>query len=149
MINEAIAAEPGAFPILVIEDHRDTAETLARLLELIGYHVQVAQDGHQAIELARRYRPHYVLLDLALPGLDGYRVASQLRQECAQPLVIIAITGYGKEDDRQRSRESGIDHHLLKPADFATLLSLLSSPQPSGAKPLFEPQAVKQQPYYA
>jgi CheY-like chemotaxis protein len=83
----------------------------------------------QAIEIARCQRPRYVLLDLGLPGLDGYQVACKLRQERAEPLVIIAISGYGQELDRQRCREAGIDHHLIKPPDITALLSLLSRSQ--------------------
>ncbi len=127
MIPAAIGDPSLAFRILVIGDDRDTAETTARFLETFGHDVRIALDGHEAIEIARRQRPGHLLLDLALPGLDGYQVAARLRQELAVPLVIIVVTGYGREEDRQLSRQSGIDHHLLKPIDLTALLSLLSS----------------------
>jgi CheY-like chemotaxis protein len=127
MSRAAIADPSPVLRILVIDDDRDTAETTALLLRAFGHDVLIALDGYQAIEIARRHRPEYVLLDLALPGLDGYQVAARLRRELAGPLVIIAITGYGREEDRQLSRQAGIDHHLLKPTDLTALLSLLPS----------------------
>jgi CheY-like chemotaxis protein len=87
--------------ILVVDDYTDTAETAAHWLKLVGHHVQIAHDGYHAIEVARHQQPNYVLLDLGLPRLDGYQVASRLRQELAGPLVIIAITGYGQPEDRR------------------------------------------------
>ena len=113
--------------ILVVDDNRDAAETLAQLLKLLGHDVQIALDGFQAIEIARRQRPNYVLLDLGLPGLDGYQVASTLRHELAGPLVIIAITGYGREEDRRRAEAAGFDHYFLKPIEHNALMSLLSA----------------------
>jgi CheY-like chemotaxis protein len=127
MILEAIAEPSLAFRILVIDDDRDTAETMARFLKAFGHDVQTAFDGYEAIEIARRQRPEYVLLDLALPGLDGYQIAARLRQELAGPFVIIAVTGYGREEDRQLSRQADIDYHLLKPIDLTALLSLLAA----------------------
>jgi phosphotransferase system HPr (HPr) family protein len=115
--------------ILVVDDDKDTAETLACLLKHSGHDARVALNGYQAIEVARHERPDFVLLDLGLPGLDGYQVAMRLRQERADALVIIAISGYGRESDRLRSREAGIDHHMNKPPDFPALLSLLSPSQ--------------------
>jgi phosphotransferase system HPr (HPr) family protein len=113
--------------ILVVDDFRDTADTAAMWLKQIGHNVQIARDGHQAIELARRQRPHFVLLDIGLPGLDGYAVASTLRQELARPLIIIAITGYGGEDDRRKALAAGCDHYFLKPADPDALIMLFSA----------------------
>jgi len=101
--------------ILVVDDDRDTAESMACLLRLFGHDAQIALNGYQAIEIARRLRPHYVLLDLGLPGLDGFQIASRLRQEQAGPLVLIAITGYGREDDRRQA---------LAPASTTTSSSL-------------------------
>lgn len=112
--------------ILVVDDDKDTAETLATLLKLSGHDARIALNGYQAIEFAHHERPDFVLLDLGLPGLDGYQVAMRLRQERTDALVIIAVSGYGQEADRRRSREAGIDYHLMKPADFPALLSLLS-----------------------
>jgi CheY-like chemotaxis protein len=131
MSHTAIADPSPVFRILVIDDDRDTAETTARFLETFGHDVRIALNGYQAIEIACSLQPGHVLLDLALPGLDGYQVAARLRQELAGPLVIIAVTGYGREEDRQLSRQAGIDHHLLKPIDLSALLSLLSSSRAS------------------
>jgi CheY-like chemotaxis protein len=118
--------------ILVVEDDADTARSMALLLEHFGHEVEVARDGPQAIAAARRRRPDFVLLDLGLPLMDGHEVARRLRQEagCRQS-ILIAVTGYGQEEDRQRSRMAGIDHHLLKPADPGVLLPLLSRPPAS------------------
>jgi CheY-like chemotaxis protein len=113
--------------VLVVEDNADSAESMARLLELFGHEVQVARDGPQALEAARGWRPEFVLLDLGMPGMDGYEVATRLREEAAcRESVLIAVTGYGQPEDRRRSRAVGIDHHLLKPVDPDGLLSLLS-----------------------
>ena len=103
---------------------------LVRLLELLGHDVQSAYDGPTAIETARVHRPEFVLLDLGLPGMDGYQVATRLRQEQgSQDAVIIAVTGYGQEDDRCRSREAGFNHHLVKPIDHNVLNTLIGQSQ--------------------
>ena len=100
---------------------------MARLLKLLGHEVAVAHDGPEAIEVAREHRPDFVLLDIGLPGMDGYEVAARLRQEeCCKDAVIIAVSGYGQDEDRRRSKEAGFDHHLIKPLDHDALLSLLS-----------------------
>jgi CheY-like chemotaxis protein len=113
--------------ILVVEDNADSAETLARLLELSGHEVRVARDGPEAIAAALSWRPAFVLLDLGLPAMDGCEVAIRLRREAAcRECVLIAVTGYGQPEDRRRSRAAGIDHHLLKPVDPEVLLALLA-----------------------
>jgi CheY-like chemotaxis protein/two-component sensor histidine kinase len=113
--------------MLVVDDNVDTARGLAKLLRLLGHDVQVAFDGPGAIELARAYRPEIVLLDIGLPGMDGYQVVKQLRQEgCCRDSLIIAASGYGQVEDRRRSQEAGFDHHLVKPVDYDALMSLLS-----------------------
>jgi phosphotransferase system HPr (HPr) family protein len=112
--------------ILVVDDHTDTAETAAKWLELVGHDVRIAYDGYHALDLARRQQPNYVLLDLGLPRLDGYQVASRLRRELEGPLVIIAITGYGLAEDRRRALEAGCDYVFLKPVDPDALMPLLS-----------------------
>jgi two-component system OmpR family response regulator len=119
--------------VLVVEDHADTVESMAKLLELFGHEVQIARDGPQAIAAARRWRPEFILLDLGLPGMDGYEVARRLRQEGpCQETVVIAVTGYGQPEDRERSRAAGIDHHLLKPVDPDVWRSLLSRSEAAG-----------------
>ncbi|WP_165250277.1 hybrid sensor histidine kinase/response regulator [Paludisphaera soli] len=122
------AGEAKSSRILVVDDNVDTARGMARLLKLLGHEVAVAHDGPEGIEAARRHWPDFVLLDIGLPGMDGYEVASRLRrEECGRHAVIVAVSGYGQDEDRRRSKEAGMDHHLLKPLDYDALLSLLSA----------------------
>jgi CheY-like chemotaxis protein len=114
--------------ILVVDDNVDTARGMARLLKLIGHDVAVAHDGPKAIEVAREYNPEFILLDIGLPGMSGYEVAAKLRrEECCLDAVIVAVSGYGQDEDRRRSKASGFDHHLTKPLDHEALMSLLSA----------------------
>jgi CheY-like chemotaxis protein len=114
--------------ILIIDDNRDLATSLARLLRLIGYEVEAVFDGHQGIELARTYHPRVVLLDIGLPNFDGYQVARGLRQAGMHDTLIIAVSGYGLEDDQRRAREAGMDFHVTKPVDVKTISSLIGKP---------------------
>lgn len=119
--------------ILIVEDDKDTSESMARLLKIFGYEVEVAREGPEAIARAVCQRPDFILLDIGLPGVDGYQVARSLKQEVACPeTVIIAVTGYGQPEDRHRSREAGIDYHLVKPVDHRDLIALLV---PSAGRP--------------
>jgi two-component system, chemotaxis family, CheB/CheR fusion protein len=114
--------------VLVVEDNVDTAETMARLLQLEGHEVQLANDGPAALTAATAFQPHAVVLDLGLPGMDGYEVARRLRNRDAEPRpVLVAVSGYGGDEARQRSRQAGFDHHLVKPADIGTLRTLLAT----------------------
>jgi CheY-like chemotaxis protein len=114
--------------ILVVDDNADTALGMVRLLKLLGNEVLAVHSGPAAIESARTFRPEFVLLDIGLPGMDGYQVASALREgEAHKDTVIIAVSGYGQEEDRRRSQAAGFDHHLVKPVDFDSLLSLIGS----------------------
>ena len=117
---------PPGSRILVVDDNLDTAGALAGLLELSGFEVRSAHDGREALAVARDHRPGAILLDVGLPGMDGYQVAERLRREDSlRDATIIAITGYGEEQAFRRSREAGFDHHLVKPVNYDTLLSLL------------------------
>jgi two-component system CheB/CheR fusion protein len=113
---------------LVIEDNLDAAESMGLLLELSGHKVELAHDGRQGLEAARRFRPEVVLCDIGLPGgMDGYEVARQMRQDPAlSGARLIALTGYGQEEDQRRALEAGFDVHLTKPADPVTLERLLT-----------------------
>jgi PAS domain S-box-containing protein len=123
---------PPGSKILVVDDNVDTAGTLANLLELSGFEVRAAHDGPEAIDAARAHRPNAILLDIGLPGMDGYQVAEQLRADDGlRAATIIAITGYGEEQAFRRSRESGFDHHLVKPVNYETLLNLLVRDEPT------------------
>jgi CheY-like chemotaxis protein/nitrogen-specific signal transduction histidine kinase len=112
--------------ILVVEDHRDSAESLRMLLELLGHKVVLAFSGPDGVRAAGEWRPDVVLCDIGLPGLDGYGVARELRRGPATARVrLIAVTGYGSEEDRRRARLAGFDHHLTKPVAPDALLPLL------------------------
>ncbi len=113
--------------VLVVEDNRDAAETLRDLLELYGHRVELAMSGPEGVSRALEFRPQVVLCDLGLPEMDGYEVAAALRQhDTLRDTVLIAVSGYGQEEDRQRSRAAGFDHHLTKPVDPPVLQALLA-----------------------
>jgi CheY-like chemotaxis protein len=112
--------------VLLVDDHQDSAESLALLLQLKGYEVAVAGDGQGALETAARFHPHIVLLDIGMPGMDGYETARLLRQQPAgETLLLVALTGWGRDHDLQRSREAGFDHHVVKPIDAEALAAWL------------------------
>jgi PAS domain S-box-containing protein len=112
--------------VLVVDDNVDSAETVAMLLEIDGHVTRLAHDGPAALALAREFVPELVLLDLGLPGMSGYEVAQRMRQEPALSGVkLIAVTGYGREDDRRRSRDAGFEHHLTKPVEYEELGALV------------------------
>jgi CheY-like chemotaxis protein len=112
--------------VLIVDDNIDAAVSLSRLLASLGHHVQVARDGTSAIYMARSLRPEFVVLDIGLPGSDGFQVAEMLRREPGlDGMKIIAVTGRGGAEDRQRAHDVGIDHYLLKPVDPSFLESLL------------------------
>ena len=113
--------------ILIVDDSKDAAESLAMLLSLSGHQVAVAHDGVQALEAVAAERPEVVLLDIGLPGMDGYEVCRRLRQGGMDDALIIAMTGYGQERDRQRSKEAGFDTHTVKPVELDHLMELLAS----------------------
>jgi signal transduction histidine kinase len=114
--------------ILVVDDDSDTAETLSMLLELLGDEVSVANDGMAALAAVERVHPSVILLDIGMPGMDGYEVARRLRDlPGGSQLSLIALTGWGQREDRERSHGAGFDHHLVKPVALATLETLLAS----------------------
>lgn len=114
--------------ILVVDDNTDSAESLGALLEMVGHQVRTAHDGPSALAQAGSFVPDVVLLDIGMPGMSGYDVARELREDPAhEGIVLVAVTGWGQEEDRRRSREAGFDHHLTKPADLPTLQDLLAA----------------------
>ncbi|CAN7520371.1 PAS domain S-box protein [Massilia sp. LjRoot122] len=118
--------------ILVVDDNGDAAESLALLLESSGAEVRTAREGPAGLALAREFAPHAVLLDLGMPGMDGFEVARRLRAEPRHAgLAIIALTGWGQEEDRRRTRDSGFDQHLTKPVDVGQLLDILVRIKPA------------------
>ena len=116
--------------ILIVDDNRDAASSLGLLLRMLGNDVQTANDGISALEVLQSYRPTVVLLDLGMPGMDGYEVARRARElpHC-RDTIFIALTGWGQEEDRRRTREAGFDHHLVKPVNIGTLELLLTEVQ--------------------
>jgi len=119
--------------ILVVDDNVDVAESLAMVLRITGHEVRTTHDGLAALAEARAFVPQVVLLDIGLPGLNGFEVAKQLRaqNELPQPLLI-AISGYGQEEEIQRSMDAGFDHHLIKPVAPPALERLLADVPPNG-----------------
>ncbi len=126
-------AEPGtepvssrAFRILVVDDNVDSAESLALLLDLDGHHTLQAHTGPAALDAARTFDPHLVLLDIGLPGMDGYEVARRLRAlPGGASVFVVALTGYGRPEDRQRALAAGCHAHMTKPVNFAELEALI------------------------
>ena len=125
---ETIQPSAARCRVLVVDDNVDSAQSLAKLLKLFGHDVQLAYDGPSGLQAAQTMRPDVMLLDIGLPGLTGLEVAEQIRQQSAlNGMVLVALTGYGQDSDRQLSRQAGFDHHLVKPADFAEVRKILSS----------------------
>jgi CheY-like chemotaxis protein len=113
--------------VLVVDDNRDAAVLMGRLLTTLGNDVHVVHDGFAALEAAEEFGPEAVLLDIGLPDMDGYETARMLREipKCKE-VMIIAVTGWGQEEDREKGRLAGFNHHVVKPADSSTLMELLS-----------------------
>jgi CheY-like chemotaxis protein len=117
-----------ALRVLVVDDNVDAATTLAMLVEESGHRVWKAHTGQAALAAALDYRPDVMLLDIGLPELDGFEVAKRIRQQpVLHNIVLVAMTGYGRDTDRQRSQEAGFDHHLAKPADFGKVQQILAT----------------------
>ncbi len=113
--------------VLVVEDNEDVARSLAMLLELWGHDAEIVYRAEAALVAVQARRPAVVLMDIGLPGMDGYEVAKRLRrQHGCEDVLLVAMTGYGQEEDRRRAHEAGFDHHLVKPVDPDVLQDLLS-----------------------
>ena len=122
--------------ILVVDDHRDSARTLASLLRLMDNDVRVAHDGGEAVEVAEAYRPEVILLDIGMPVMNGYEVAAAIREQpWGAAVIIIALTGWGQDRDRRRAGDVGFDHHLVKPVDLADLEDILAGLDPAPPAP--------------
>ena len=113
--------------ILVVDDNRDAADSLGVLLKFLGADVKVAHDGREALAAFEAHRPAVVLLDIGMPGMDGYEVARAIRSRADGGVPLVALTGWGQEEDRRRVREAGFNHHLVKPAGLEALRALLGS----------------------
>jgi PAS domain S-box-containing protein len=128
LVRTEAAPQEASRRVLMIDDNVDAAEAMAMLLKMDGHEVLVLHDGMRVVQQARSFRPDIALLDLGLPGRDGFQIAQDLRgAPDLEGLVLIAVTGYGQEEDRRRTRESGFAFHLTKPVDFAELAELLAT----------------------
>ena len=143
---EPVAAAPGRGErrLLVVDDNLDAAESLALLLRAQGHEVRRAHSGPEALEIARDFMPEVILLDIGLPGMDGYEVARAVRADGVLARChVIAVTGYGRDEDRRRSSEAGFDHHLVKPVTLAALQAVLAlSPRTADEPPAADAEPV-------
>jgi CheY-like chemotaxis protein len=115
--------------VLGVDDNDDAAATLGMLLALWAHEVRTAHDGLAAVAQAEELRPDMILLDIGLPTIDGYETCRRIRSQAwARDVVIVALTGWGQDEDRRRSQDAGFDHHLVKPVDTMYLARLLASP---------------------
>jgi CheY-like chemotaxis protein len=122
--NDAIG-EPRR--VLLVDDSVDAAQAMSMLLETLGHDVRTMHDGPSALADVDAFKPEVVILDIGLPGMDGFEVARQMRSRPAtRSALLLALTGYGGEADRQRSREAGFDHHLVKPVSFTDIEALIA-----------------------
>ena len=133
MDNGNIAAQSESLGrILVVDDNRDATATLSLLLRLQGHDTATAYDGVEALRQAEAFRPDVILLDIGLPGMNGYAVACAIRERNWEPrAVLVATTGWGQEHDRRRALDAGFDHHLVKPVDPSVLARVLASVKPA------------------
>jgi len=113
--------------ILIVDDNRDAATSLSMLLKLVGHETETAHDGREAFDAAESYRPNVMLLDIGLPKMNGYDVCRRIREQpWGKTMVLVALTGWGQDDDRRQSKDAGFDHHMVKPLDLAELTKLLA-----------------------
>ena len=120
--------------LMVIDDNKDAADSMALLVETAGHRVRTAYDGQEALDLASIFAPDVLLLDLGVPGLNGFEIARRIRrQPWGRKVALIAVTGWGQEQDRQRTAEAGFDAHLIKPVGTADLLRALRSCAPTAS----------------
>ena len=122
-------AEPKPLHVLVVDDNHDAADTLAEVLQILGCQTDTAYDGLEGVQKAEQLRPDAVVLDLGMPKLNGYEACQRIRaQEWGRDMRLIAVSGWGQQDDRRRSVEAGFDAHLVKPVAPDTLMALLEAP---------------------
>ena len=122
-----LAVTPHGHRVLIVDDNRDAAETVAQFLQLEGHEVKFVGDGHQALACVPVFAPQVVVLDIGLPGLSGYDTALRMREMPAmKDVLLIALTGYGQSEDRRRAEQVGFDHHFVKPTDPRALSDLIA-----------------------
>lgn len=121
--------------VFVVDDNRDAADTLGMFLKLEGYDVRVAYDGDEAIAEAHEFKPEVALLDIGLPGKDGYEIARTIRSERGDDdVMLIAVTGYASEDDVARARDAGFDYHFAKPPNLPAILQRIENRFAAGSR---------------
>jgi CheY-like chemotaxis protein len=120
--------------ILVAEDNEDAAEMMRLMLRVKGHDVKVAADGVQAVDMAARFRPHIVFLDIGMPRMDGYEAARRIRELLGRDVVLVALTGWGQDEDKRRSRRAGFDQHLTKPPEPEVLERLIENCADAGVR---------------
>jgi len=126
-VDDAPAATKSLLRILIVDDNRDAADSLSEMLKLMGNDTRTAYDGQQGVDLAGEYRPDAILLDIGLPKLNGYEACRLIRgQPKGNGAVLIAVTGWGQDEDRRRSHEAGFDHHMVKPVDPQALMGIIA-----------------------
>jgi CheY-like chemotaxis protein len=132
----AVNPTPRRFRILVVDDNQDSALSLAMMLSIMGHETRTANDGESAVTAAENFLPEVVLLDIGLPKLNGYEVAQRIREQAwGASMFLIAVTGWGQEEDRQRSSEVGLNVHMVKPVEPAALERLLATLPLDGPSP--------------
>ncbi|MCE7065040.1 response regulator [Dyadobacter sp. CY326] len=119
--------KPDSKVILVVDDNRDAATTLGMFLKVKGYQTHTRFSGQDALDAVEAHKPDLVILDLAMPDMDGYETATLIREKHGQSLSMIALSGYGQEEDKRRTAEVGFDAHLVKPVDFKSLMDMLDN----------------------
>jgi CheY-like chemotaxis protein len=123
---ESVVSTPERYRILVVDDNRDAAESTGTMLRMMGNEVRTAHGGLQAIDEAATFRPDVILLDIGMPGLNGYDAARRIReQDWGKSMVLVALTGWGQEDDKRKALQAGFDHHFTKPVDPREIERLL------------------------
>ena len=114
--------------VLIVDDNRDAAVLLGKLLSMLGNNTRVVHSGFEALEAAHEFKPEAILLDIGLPDMDGYETAKMIRETPeGRNVTIVAVTGWGQQEDRERARLAGFDHHVVKPADSKQLMEILST----------------------
>jgi CheY-like chemotaxis protein len=130
--RDATGAGTGPLRIMVVEDNPDTAESFGLLLQLSGHDVRVLPRAVDALRLLDEFVADVAFLDIGLPGMDGFELARRLRTDPrVQSMVLVALTGYGRDEDRDEARRAGFDHHMTKPVDIDQLLALLNTVAPA------------------
>ena len=124
--DAAVEAPPSTRRVLIVDDNRDVADSLAMLLETLGMDVRAAYDGPSALDIVAAFRPEIVFLDLGMPKMDGYETARRFRQlPDGRDALLVALTGWGQTEDRRRTRDAGFDEHLAKPVELGVLEGVL------------------------